>query len=1008
MADQKLTLQVKPSLLETLAPWLMWFLVVFVPLFAGRFLIESAIEIDRILWLASTRQMLMNEAQQYKMLLDPEMIFNRGTDSGRLGHFYSLFHRQSVNEADSDELKTFQQEKEKFLQHEIVSRLPWGGKNIRAHLQPLKEILRQKVGALPSAVYCLSEAEEETFFEAGKTFPLLVSPEKMQESLNKAARIWNDRRKLGSKADRFFRFYHTVPELQKWLGLFYSPNVEVFGMRERFSSRANDTLFIINLYFIDGAGNHTGLTLIYERLKINWRQILQTVFAEANKGQIRHSFGLSENTNLPQMIETSEKLEYIFELPSEFRKIYMAQNAVVQGKTPVIRLAVSIDSNHSGSLNPGDLKFAFRMLLLFSLLVPAIVSLKRIASTSSLKKLLAVSFFIGAAVPVSGLVWLTISYINSQKYFEAEKVFAQMGRLMQQAEKKMELQRYRNEVYFNLLAYRVGQIPVKERRNLSKILYRFSRHQTEARAVAYRPILGFFMLNRDGFEQLEVKDSFLANLLQIKPFFSGVYNDMLLNMGSFADLPPAQLQEIRNRSQLAIGVTENLTDRQMFAEIPEFECSRVKSTITARSEFFSAFWLDRRPGEPGSFFAVYSDNGDWIWQVNQLIRRKIIPVQFHFNGYRIIMGFFRLDKLNLTTIDQLPVGDALAPEDQDFLTRLGRALFANSGYHSINNLAETPANLIFAKIIGEQNIFAVAYAEKKGSAGNMQLLVLIFILVAFISSIALAAGTARILLIPLPVFSEAIRLVQQQNYDWQIEVNSGDEFEQLGQSFNLMGRKILEREKMSQLVSENVMEAISGDEDGLLRPGGEKRQAAILFSDIRGFTSLSEKYPAEEIVDMLNAYFTEMAEVISANSGIIDKLIGDAIQAVFYQKQDLAPAEIRACRAALAMKQRLEKFNQLRRQQGRFEINNGIGIASGEVISGRVGSETGKLDATVLGKKLHLAESLEAKSKFALESSILIDSQTAGKLVEAGLNSRMVPFQPELEAQVIFELVRLE
>ncbi len=1008
MANQRIILRLKPSLLETLAPWLMWLLAIIMPLAAGRFLVESAIEIDRKLWLASTRQMLMNEAQQYKNHLNPEMIFNRGADSGRLGFLFSMIHRHSVNELTPDELLQYPAAKEELKNHEIGGRLPWGRTNIKSHLGPLLEVLQKRIGAMPSAIYCLSEAEEEIFYETGKTFSLLCSPESMLETLKRAAKIWNDRRKLGSKADRFFRFYHALPELQKWLGLFYSPNNEIFGLRERFSSRANDTVYIIVLYFVDGAGNHTNLNLVYERLKIDWRMMLKTVFSEVKRGGIKHSFGYSAVTNLPQMIETDDEIEYIFELPSEFRKIFLAQNVVEAGENPVLRLSASKKSDHAGGIKLVNLEFAYKLSLMFSLLVPVVISLKRMTRTSSLKKLLAVSFFIGAAVPVSGLIWVTISFINSQKFFEAEKVLAQMGRQLKQVEKKMELQRCRNEIYYNLLAYRVGQIPIKERRNLNRILDRFDNHVTEAKATAYRPIVGYYMLNRDGFEHLEVKDNFLANLLQIKPFFSGVYNDMLLQMGSFADLKPAQLQEIRNKSQLAMGVTENLTDPQMFVEIPEFECSRVKSTMTARTEFFSAFWLDRQFDQPGSLFAVYSDNGDWIWQINQLIIRRIIPVEFSYSGYRIIMGFFRLDKLNLTTIDQLPVKGALSHEEFEFLTSLGRGLFANSGYHTINNIAETPANLILAKIIGEGNFFAVAYAEKKSGSENLRIIVSFLILIALISSIVLAAGTARVLLMSLPAFSEAITQVQRQNYDWQIEVKSGDEFEQLGQSFNLMGRKLLEREKMSQLVSENVMEAIADAQDGLLKPGGEKRHAAILFSDIRGFTSLSEKFAAEEIVEMLNAYFTEMAEVIGENGGIIDKLIGDAIQAVFYQKPELAPAEIRACRAALAMKQRLKKYNRLRRQLGKFEISNGIGIASGEVISGRVGSETGKLDATVLGKKLHLAESLEAKSKFAIESSILIDSQTAQVISVEGLNARLVPFQLELEPQPVFELVRLE
>lgn len=1009
MVEKNTRLKVRTGWLTAVAPWLLWLLVMVLPLILGKELLENALEVDKKLWLISTRQMLMNEAQNYKSALNPENILARAFDSASVAHLYRKKHQLSagelkVSEAEAAEIGA------NLRNHEVVRQLPWGSTNVKQDSERFVEFMGNRVGARPSVMYCLAEDVPARFFMTEPHFSLPVTPKEFDECLKKAFSLWHLSFKSGTKADRFLKFYFSIPEIQQWLGLFYPVDIELFGLRERFSNLVNDTIYLVNFHFTDAKGKDMALYLVYERFRLDWRHALKRIFKTENEGEVKHSFGYSKLTSLPRMIETEDSIDFIFEFPSEFKKIYLARNAENHGKTPVLRLSMPIRNNHSRIINNTNLRFFCRALLLFSLLLPVAITLKRFSNHGSLKMLLAVSFSIGAMVPVSGLAWLTVSFVNSQKYFEAEKVFAEMNRQMQEMEKKIELQRTRNEVYFSLLAHRVGQLSLQQRRQLPKILSWFSNAKGDEDEEVTRPLVGYFMLNHDGFEHLEIKDRFLANMLQIKPFFSGVYNEFMLEMGFYSGISPAQRREIEQRAQVALGVTEHLADRQMFNEILEFEGTRVKSTMTPNQEYFSAFWLDRRQVERGSLFIVYSDNGDWLWQINQILRMNVIPINRKFNDYKIIMGFFRLDKLNLSTIDQLKYGPRIMTNaDWEFLNRLGRALFTNSGYHAINNLADNPANLILARIIGDQNLFAVAYAEKQSGYEGVKiaLLALLMVLLAVVSSAFLASGTAKVLLMSLPAFVEAIRQVQHENYHWQIEINSGDEFEVLGQSFNLMGRKLLEREKLSQLVSENVMEAIAGGDAGMLRPGGEKRHAAIMFSDIRDFTSLSEKYPAEEIVEMLNSYFTEMAAVISQNGGIIDKLIGDAIQAVFYRREDAVAAEIRACAAAVAMKQSLKNYNHNRRRSGKFEVNNGIGIASGEVITGRVGSETGKLDATVLGQKLKLAEALETKSKYALKSSILIDAQTAQVLLDNGIAAELLPFRPDRESEKVFELVRL-
>lgn len=993
------------------APWLLWLLAFLFPTLLGQQLLLKAIDVDRRIWKSTNRQKLMNEAQKYRSLLDVKYFIDKVMESGYLGRLHLDARRLELNRLTPDEIADADKIRAALREHSLIKHLPWGSNNVKADSNRFIEKVKERMGIWPVAVFCLGPEPHSRFFYTREPFSLLTSPEEFDKLLQRLYAFWLKYLEQGWNPDRFFDFFNTFPELNNWLGYFQPAQVDIFAIRSRFSWRARDTAFQMAFRFIDGSGKNVCLNLLFLRLAMDWRSMLRTVFAEANQGNVSHSFGYTSLTSLPHMEETDEYLAFYSELPSEFRLLYLSDPTSRRTPKPVIRLKILIKSGENKWLNEKNVAFITRLLLMISLLIPAGIELGRFGSLRSLSVLMSVAFFAGSLVPVSGLTWLTFSYLNSYKYQVSERVFESIKNCFQQLEKRMNLQIARNEVYFNLLADRVNRLTPEKRTRLPEMFERANRGGENAGGALPGPIVGYFMLNKDGREMLEVENTYLSNILQIKPFFSGHYNEMLLRMGSYNHLSQKHRQEIEQKAQLALGLTENLADPQMFLEIPEFEGMRVVSTISPKQEFFTGFLLDKHGTDPGGIFAVYSISGTWMSQFNRMLYRGIIPITFLTEDFRVFLGFFRLDKINLATISKVYTpGEYMSSEKNALVEQLGQALFINSGNHEISNLAERPANLIYTSVLGENSYFVLAYAEEKGDSTYRMLIwtAAVLIVLALVLSIVLAAGTSKIMLMSLPVFSAAIEHVQQQNYNWELVVKSGDEFEDLARSFNQMGRKLLEREKMSQLVSQNVMDAVASKDATMLQPGGERRHAAILFSDIRGFTTLSERYAAEEIVEMLNMYFTEMAEVIAVNEGIIDKLIGDAIQAVFYEREGLDPVEIRATRAAIEMRARLEKFNLVRRRSGKFEIQNGIGIASGMVIAGRVGSETGKLDATVLGKTLKLAESLEARSKFAVKSNILIDDLTLNALDKNGQRADILPFASETSIEKIYELIRLD
>lgn len=148
-----------------------------------------------------------------------------------------------------------------------------------------------------------------------------------------------------------------------------------------------------------------------------------------------------------------------------------------------------------------------------------------------------------------------------------------------------------------------------------------------------------------------------------------------------------------------------------------------------------------------------------------------------------------------------------------------------------------------------------------------------------------------------------------------------------------------------------------------LQLGGEKKELTVLFSDVRGFTTYSEKLDPQELVRILNFYLERMSEVIFRNKGTIDKFIGDAIMAIFGAPVEQEDHAIRSCQTAVDMKNELVKVNEHEVKHGRQELAVGIGINTGEMTVGNIGSRK-RFDYTVIGDAVNLAARLEGLTKF--------------------------------------------
>lgn len=147
-----------------------------------------------------------------------------------------------------------------------------------------------------------------------------------------------------------------------------------------------------------------------------------------------------------------------------------------------------------------------------------------------------------------------------------------------------------------------------------------------------------------------------------------------------------------------------------------------------------------------------------------------------------------------------------------------------------------------------------------------------------------------------------------------------------------------------------------------LKLGGDKKQLTVLFSDIRGFTTISEKLTPEELVHLLNEYLTAMTDIVFKYDGLLDKYMGDAIMAVYGAPLDQPDHALRACRTALEMMQTLKKLQVKWQAEGKPVLNIGIGLNTGDMVVGNMGSQM-RFDYTVMGDSVNLGSRLEGINK---------------------------------------------
>ncbi|PKL48701.1 MAG: hypothetical protein CVV42_08645 [Candidatus Riflebacteria bacterium HGW-Riflebacteria-2] len=983
------------SRLTRFAPLLLYIIAILLPLFAARLIFNSAIKLETDLYRSRMQQKLRVELQRYDTSLQPKS-------------FLSDALKKSSSEKLMREWVAGDDIVAEYHAHPVLAQLPGFFASDTSAIKSCAQLSLRLTGMQPQAIFVFAEKEEDCQWEMNVPFR---PPENANELKKELVRAWQTMEKHNSFAGGHVPFpydrFESFPLFNSEMGLLQPLKISYASIFERYSSQAMDAVYLVNLPVpaaISGKENRYIIAGFCQSSFSPEFMLAQTTRSFSNS-VFKHQAILSAEKTLPAFTEENGQMELTGQLPMAFSRLF-AGIKLPPGLQPAISIscrAISQEINLKSSLVDLLLKLA----AILSFMLPVAIMLGRVSNTITLQKLVRACFLTGMLLPLVASIWLGICHADAKKQLETEQMLDYMQQQLALSEQKILLQQSRSILFQNIFAKRAGSLPAEKLRRLNDVTGYVStlpKDKNFANVCRYmnRRFYSYFFVHPEIDNDLIGMAAGQGQAAEsLRPAFTSPAQEVLFQLGAYNNIAGDRARNLLQRSQLTMGLIDVAIDHKMLSTIFAEERNAVFNRMSTGKEYVTCcFWKNHAYEKTGIIFMLSSREA-WKDDILDLIKEEQLQTVFYKNNYELTLHVYFPNPYRQRVLDKdaHDVPARFAP-DKKSLWENAQAMFLVSNTSRINHLDSDNPQLLSGQTVLDGDAYLMAHAvpipDKELFSDETTYLLLLFL--AILSSYYLAGGVAWVLLRSIPAFQASMQEMAKQNYLWSIELNSGDEFDRLAQTFNHLGRQLYERQQISQLVSRNVLDAITSGDDLMLRPGGSRVTASILFADIRSFTTLTEKYPPQDIVTMLNDYFSLMAEQIESRGGIIDKLIGDAIQAVFYHHECENAAEA-AVSAGLAMREALAGFNRQRRQNGLFTIDNGVGISTGSVICGRVGSEQGKLDATIVGSLVGQAAQLESLSKSGNSSKVFIDQKTAAMLGED------IFYQPVSAADKVFEVV---
>ncbi len=376
------------------------------------------------------------------------------------------------------------------------------------------------------------------------------------------------------------------------------------------------------------------------------------------------------------------------------------------------------------------------------------------------------------------------------------------------------------------------------------------------------------------------------------------------------------------------------------------------------------------------------------------------PVAFGEEIYGVVFWGSRIDKKTLESIKEISSVDlalyskeginvtTLPPEKEEELSKLvsSKILEFDKGNRDIISevsLRNERFIIRWASILPgmpmQQSGFIVlkSLTEELSFLRKLQITLLIIgvtiLVVAIGLSFLIAGGVTK----PVRALAIAARKIGEGELETKVEIQTGDELEELGGAFNEMVKGLKEREFIKTTFERYVSKTVASElikNPEMVRLGGIKKKLTVMFSDIGGFTTLSETLSPEEVVKHLNEYFEGMSSAILEFNGTINQFQGDAIVAFWGAPVPQENHAVLACLAALRCREFLKNLQAEWLSQGLPERTFRFGINTGEMVVGNIGSSS-RFEYTVIGDEVNLASRLEGANKI-YGTQILISDET--------------------------------
>ncbi len=284
----------------------------------------------------------------------------------------------------------------------------------------------------------------------------------------------------------------------------------------------------------------------------------------------------------------------------------------------------------------------------------------------------------------------------------------------------------------------------------------------------------------------------------------------------------------------------------------------------------------------------------------------------------------------------------------------------------------TYTNAVALRVAGPREAAAIV-------AGTVP--VILFILaVGAVAAVGLSLFVSQSVATPLGTLAAAMAEVGHGHLDTRCAVVANDEIGAVAEGFNRMVQGLRDREFVKEAFGKYVTREIRDEIlAGRIALGGEALEVTILFADLRDFTPWVEATPPAEVVRELNAYFTEMETAIREHRGLVLQFIGDEIEAVFGAPVPYPGHAEMATRAALEMRRRLAAWNAAREAAGKRPLRHGIGIHTGTVLAGNIGSAE-RVSYALVGDAVNLASRIQQLTK-----------DLGGDILMSGATRRLLP-----------------